>query len=298
MYLFSILFASLTLQASELKPSSAVPINLAAEMGSIPKDSLVEIQLLFKELFYNNLFAYSLYCDKPMSFSDNYFSDVLFTQIFEGLPLEASCREILDGYSEPYGWLKQRWVIWKKYEHLFDLKKYMFAEKKCCGKPRIFFINKQSFKDVVNKNIDLFQKYLGLEMNGDRLLSQFETTDTDVMDILRNHEALLGILLGFGRLNSIHFERRERLIDALSVPLNNPIPIQKEIENLHRACQPLYQYEPFFILATTRIGFLGDPKDPETILLRKKYDTFQIEMQKKFSCENWFEKLLLDLTLG
>ncbi len=265
-------------------------------LQTIPKSDQLEIQNLFRELFKEDNFAYSLYGDKPMSMSDYTLNRLPISELFEIFPsIEKFCKELLEIYIEPRGFKINRWVIWKKYRDRFPMNKYTILEKEIGDQSRIFLINNDAFRNVVNQNIDLFKAIIGTEISAELLLSQFKLANNNVFDILHNNVALLGILLGFGRHNAILFQKREALLNHFEMTkgLYNATLIEKKIKASNDSLQTLREYDFFgWPLIINRVCFAAEAKHAETLQLRAKYDQLNVYINNIYFKEDWFEQTL------
>ena len=172
---------------------------------------------LLKTLFYEEQFAYVLFGAKPMA----------TTTFWERSRWENvhSCR--------PYPLDAKAFDIWKKNCHKYASNHFFFRQwhgKYHTKIPihELEFVNVAKFLEVVNDNIDLFQKVLGKEWTAKKLLHEFKTSDHSVSEILHHHEALIGILLGYGRQNSLFFEFRDQCWKELEAPTQVPFQQKKK----------------------------------------------------------------------
>jgi hypothetical protein len=74
----------------------------------------------------------------------------------------------------------------------------------------IFLINKKAFNKAVKNNISLFQLKLGPDVNDEGLLNSL-LAPNGFSNLLKGHEALQGILFGYGLENSLTYERGNAL---------------------------------------------------------------------------------------
>jgi hypothetical protein len=260
----------------------------------------LKIKNLFGELFKYEEFAYSLYGDKPMSFSDSILNEYSASQVLEFLSLRDYCQDTLENFIDPLKTFKERWSVWKKYSDQFKLKNYFLIEKKIGNQIRVFFINIPAFKRVVNQHIYTFKKIINPTISAESLLSQFEDENSDVFDILHHHQGLLGILLGFGKHNAMLFQQRGDLIDDLErkkkFGIYNLENIQNKLLLVNNALKPLRKHDSYVIASINRVCFVADPKHHETIELRKKYDNLNKKINEIYSKDDWFEQTLIQLT--
>lgn len=283
-------FASTILDASESNK------DIIEILNSIPPEEKLEIKELFKNLFKNQVFSYTLYGDKPVSITHTSLNACSQEEILEILSLTGYCQEALEIFYEPASFFNKRWETWNKYKNLFKLNKYALVEKKYGSQSRIIIINIEAFKNAVNKNIDLFKKSLNENVSCEALLECLRIEKTNIWNDLDYDQGLLGILLGFGRHNAMLFEKRERLIDLLNRPLLDPFRINREIELIDKKLQPFHECDRCILASTNRVMFAADSANKETIELRTKYDKLNREINLIYSKPDWFEKTMIQLT--
>lgn len=267
---------------------------------SIPEKDRQEIEDLFSYLFKYQAFAYSLYGDKPITFSDQILTGFSSDQCLKFLSLQEYCQEKLEPYCEPEISLNQKWETWKKYRYLFNLKNYFLTDKILTNKSRIFLINKKYFLQVFTQNVDLFNQVLGQEISPEDLLNKIIWSKVSLFNLLNNNEGLLGILLGFGRHNAMLFQEREDLTDQLEINkciiLKHLSPVQKKLEWVEEKLQPFREHDPYIISSINRVCFAADPSHYETHLLRSKYDELNKKINEIYFKDDWFEQTLIQLT--
>jgi len=112
--------------------------------------------------------------------------------------------------------LRMGWQTWQKYQHKFPSTCF-FSEspKSHPGSRSILLVNEKQFNLVVLNNKNDFEKVLDKEVkNGFQLLKEAENS-TLMNGVLKGHQALIGIALGYGRENSWQFleqsEKKETL---------------------------------------------------------------------------------------
>lgn len=84
-----------------------------------------------------------------------------------------------------------------------------FTSNKTKPFQELILINKKAFEDTVRKNLSLFQCKLGPQVNEQNLLNSI--LSTGFSSLLKSHEALQGILFGYGAENSLTYERGNAL---------------------------------------------------------------------------------------
>ncbi|MBS0622328.1 MAG: hypothetical protein JSR80_05165 [Verrucomicrobia bacterium] len=74
-----------------------------------------------------------------------------------------------------------------------------------------FWINKKAFLATVQQNLPLFQAVLGPLVTPERLLQECLTPGVNLFKVLHSNKTLFGILLGFGKENSMTHARIEEI---------------------------------------------------------------------------------------
>src|ERR1700739_2405298 len=91
-----------------------------------------------------------------------------------------------------------------------------------------------------------------------------KTPCTNVLDLLNDNEGLLGVLLGFGKHNSMLFQKREYILDDLENKKNSHIYRLEKIKNklslVNDKLQSLHEHDPYIIASINRVCFAADPE--------------------------------------
>lgn len=149
-------------------------------------------------LFAEDSFAYTLLGPKPVS-------RACYTKPLPFVDL-SMFRDSLKKYERT---LRLGWETWSKYRHLFPSVAF-WAESSTSdpGWVSILIINEERFNQVVNSNKPDFQDVLHREIvDGFQLLREAKNRSL-INEVLGGHQALLGIVLGYGRDNSWEFLER------------------------------------------------------------------------------------------
>ncbi len=115
------------------------------------------------------------------------------------------------------------YLVWKKYQHLFQMKNYIF---RVYNSPYIddnrdfLFINKKKCIETVQDNLNLFKKKLGNSITAEYILQQLETKEDIIDEVFHGNEDLLGLLLGFGKHNSQTYQNRLELENQYRPPFD------------------------------------------------------------------------------
>lgn len=157
--------------------SSCAAANQNQAIEKIKNDPFLELYL--PNLFYRQDFGYALIGAKALSID----------WLFDCTRLRGELRHLI-----------------------FGSDKFIFKESAAENDTRIFIlINKQKFTEVFLDNRDIFINILGSTVTSEKLLNELETSQRNIVEILDNHLGLLGILLGYGRENSLLYARRDKI---------------------------------------------------------------------------------------
>ena len=192
-------------------------------------------------------FGYTIFSDKPVSLS-GYF---------------IRCRS--DELASPYRnkLIARGWNVWKKHEHLFPHKNFIFCEEvevfhdkdldftfKIC---HIYLINKEAFLNLLINYSSTFVKYLGDGFSPENFLAKVENTKT-VTPHLNHSEALKGLVLGYGLEASLLFEEFQK--DSFP-----PEPVSTQVIVSHQPSN--CKIEP--------VVFIGNTESSETQRIKEHY---------------------------
>ncbi|NGX38861.1 MAG: hypothetical protein KR126chlam1_00176 [Chlamydiae bacterium] len=272
------------------------------KLDLIPEMEKDYLKYFFHYLLCFDSSAFVFFGDKPMSLS-GYFD------------LE-DC-ELSDQYIDPYSFinfsnskLKKGWEMWKKHRRFFPSQKYLIVQVPHENQSYkfIILINKVNFLKVVNENIDDFQRILGEQITAKSVLKMFSNPKGYFQEILGNHHALLGLLLGYGKGNTWLFQRRMEIDPRFAVPKSCVIDIHSMkpspgFQNLQEEIKWISQNSAFFsnvmnidstfnYLGLKFPEFLVNPNTKETHQLTEKY--FQ---EYKRILHRFYEKDFLEITL-
>lgn len=178
------------------------------------------IETLLQDMMFEQGFAYTLFGNKPVSLAGYFpipsFDSIFFNKRHTRLPIleawSALEKNILCHLQGDYALLKQVDLSEKKH-HIFT----------------VIIINKPCFLQVVAEHLDLFCELLEEKIHPQKLLDEVLLNKRSLLDILKQNEALYGIVLGYGKQNSFAFKRRWDLAQVF-----NPY------------CQNSQKFSPFY----------------------------------------------------
>lgn len=208
-------------------------------------------------LFAEDNFAYTLLGSKPVSWA-------CYKKPFPFVDL-STFRDSLKKYHRT---LRLGWETWSKFRHLFPSTSFWVESSKCDpGRVSILIVNEERFNHVVNNNKQDFQDVLNREIaDGFQLLS--EAKDHSLMnEVLEGHQALLGIVLGYGRDNSWEFLKRSEKRDPLGCVWDE---MNDQRSRGIRTRLGAIDIEGCLSLESCPT-FAGNPNSEESLLLKRDY---------------------------
>ena len=162
-------------------------------LSQIPERDCVILEEFFSRVLHKERMVYVLCGSKPMGIV-NYFS----------LPIPG-------GESKQNRVMREGWHTWRRYQHMFRSKKLLLRSIGNEGTDdsiTILFLNKQHFKETLEKQSELFEKVLGKKLNAEDILLRFEQDVDPLKSVLKKNHLLMGVLLGYGLYNSQAFQKR------------------------------------------------------------------------------------------
>ena len=250
----------------------------------IPKEHRDDIEKMFCDILLRDSGIYTLFGDKPVSLSGN-FTLTPWENIVEKMEYGIECG----------GFFWKKWETWKKYEHLFHLKKYLIIKNPHINYPwakseDVFLINKEAFVRTVKEHLKLFESILGEKIIPNILLKDIEEGRCTLRESIQNNEIILGILLGFGKHNSFLFIKSER---DFGFPIYQILDAQLRLVPFKLERFDAIAY-PLTIPRSIVCG--SDSDHPETKNLKLKYKKFRSKISAIFAKGNFLEITLTQLT--
>lgn len=206
--LLFLLYSGCNKDSTQLRPSSFS--DLQVTLRSIPEKDRDALDSFFQLLSRDYDFAYTLFGKKPVSLACYASKPTLWTLHYPSESLN----------------FEKGWITWMRYASLFPSQ--VFVLKKCQTDrdvSEIFLINKEQVLRVINENLKLFQETLGIETEPKALLQRLCDPEQEVMHTLQGHSGLLGILLGYGSVNSMLFKRKLNICHAINAKMTPPFHI-------------------------------------------------------------------------
>jgi hypothetical protein len=243
------------------------------QLKCIPKEDCLILERFFRELVRADGLGYVVFGSKPLC----------LTGYFDFLPLNCLCCEN-DNHD-----IKIGWKIWLKYCKKFSTNSFFFFEETRSIKNGlmhcIFFIINKNLVNVLNQNQTIFKEIFGLNFDNKSFLAEV-IRKRSVYDAIRDHEGVLGILLGYGAESSMQYHFRDLFLKGkypvvfkgTLLPVSNQY--SSELDYIHPLC------------------FVGDPQSEEVRYILEKNRKERCLIQEIFSKTDFLEIFLTKLIDG
>lgn len=252
---------------------SELRANLVSELlQTIPDEHREDLNHLFTLIFLEHDGAYTIFGDKPLSLGGAFMIPSWQTTL-----------------SRKAGFISNLWKNWQKYQHLFQIKKYLMIGEEFKFKKsnllafHIFVINKKAFIDTIAEHLALFEYVLKKRIEPKKFLEDIASGQISVWNSINHNEFLLGILLGYGKHNASIFKKKNHHFlsdNGLKSIQSKPALFE---ENNH----PMMFVKP--------IQFVSDWNHSDTKILNGKYKIFREQISHIYAKGNCLEITLAQL---
>jgi len=252
-------------------------VDVTKVLRTLPKEDRESLEWWFRHFWAS---SYVIFGNKPMAFHgvntvEPYNPEILQVHGF----MDSICRLHQENFAQIKGV-----EAWEKHKHLFPSSRFIILENYSQGHVTIFVINKPAFLTQVEENIDYFREVLGNNTTPQQVLDDCLQSNDLYKDVLKNHDGLLGILLGFGQHNAKLFSRRCQITDANQpkafsltkkplIPSHGFSTLDEELTDIHSKFGRFDDIEAndFNPLFLSLPGFVADHTSPETKKLKTEY---------------------------
>lgn len=253
------------------------------------------LELFLRTFFLEDDFSYTLFGEKPMSFSGVIKNSLdPIENIYHLLP---NCSAQL--------------FLWKSAETFKVYREYLDQNYLCIfnENPKgtfIYFIHKKAFLKTIETNIDVFLKELGEDFTPSSFLSEILEEKKPLLEIIHYHEGILGILLGYGRHNSLLFQKKADILGRCwgydqdikqnaalylcTTDRSSAIGELEYVDNKLKFFSEECEYCP--LIPVSPLCFGADNAHPETKKLKEKYSLLHKKINEAYTKFNPFEVML------
>ena len=251
-------------------------VDTANILRTVPQEDRESLEWFFRHFWES---SYVLFGNKPMAFCCIQTTKPYKPQISEVYTfMDSICRLHLENFVQTNGW-----EAWKKHKHLFPSTHFVILENSHPDESTIVLINKHAFLNKIDENIDYFKKALGSKVTSKQVYEDCLKSRDLFQDVLKNHEGLIGILLGYGRTNAELFYRKLQITNTTSsreftisknlIPSNGFATIDEEYKDIDSRLSFFNDLSAndFNPISLPLPGFLADNSSNETKKIKSEY---------------------------
>lgn len=265
---------------------------ISRAMHHMNSDDRHYLTIFLRSVLFSDSFAYLLFGSKPIS----------ITNFEKSFPFAFS-RHF--GAKSDFD-INKGLKVFRRHENLFSSENIIVHFSEDAEMIDFLMINKRNLLKTLQEHIDDFKQVLGSEITPESLFTQLTEMNEihDLFDVIDNHAALFGILLGYGRENSWLFHQKSMLfrkMNQFKPPLKQDSSLEEKFAEIDRKGEPFNDIprEGKYILQSPLIPlpqFMAVPTSLETKKLKKKYKREREEIKKIFAkqglIEGTFEQLM------
>ena len=282
MIINTVLISAFFLSASHsCLPTSNQRSDVEEKVQNMSLEDRKVLEDFFRNLLFLQGFAYTLFGDKPISVE--YFDR-------ESPKKPELFRTSCCGYR-----------TWEKYAHLFPQQDYVFLfneniDEEVC---EMTLINKRALRQIVEMYKEKFIEFFGPEITSEKLLNILIQKRSLWNTSMQDRADLIGILLGYGKVNAELFQKRNEILRGASrikKKRTEPSPgyqsIDEELKVLDASFKIFSNEERISLRFMHLPGFIADRNHAETAQLKRKYSE-----QRKRITERYSHGKVLEVTL-
>lgn len=240
------------------------------------------LDAFLRRILLSDDFSYVLFGSKPCAFT-SYSKTTSFNVLCDGLTIsDIKIRQGLE--------------VFRKYQLFFQSNNFIIIFYDYPNDLDILLINKKTFSLIFNRYKNDFEQVLGPQITDENLLTHFAESD-ELGDAIKNHQALLGILLGYGRNNAWLFHNRttaERGLDEFNLCSKKQALLEKKITEINQKLK-FFSIDPpnhksFLKRSLIELPhFMADSSSIETKELKETYEKDREKMKNIFAKQNLIE---------
>lgn len=280
-----------------------------------PSDRLI-LENFFRRLFKQTPFAFTLLKVKPFS------GETIALEYMDHTAVHSLRMLTILNF--------KGYKTWQKYAYLFPLENFdlSISEYPTEGLISLCLMYKPLCQEIIQQNLTVFQACFGEQKTVQDIYQAIFSDDAD-KEFKRGQETCLGILFGFGKLNSELFEKRDVLTQTL---YQAPVEISKlnekntnrygyvlqglqhmtyelamkqipplellidEIEQVQQAMKGIWFLKTNYLSPIGNITCSGVRDADETKALQEKYQDVYQKLVDIYNADNFLEIILTQLT--
>lgn len=273
------------------------------QLSSLEKENL---ESLFHYLFCQEDFSYVLFGSKPLALAS--FWDG-FSECDADIEISPELFFYLDIKNTR---IRKGWKTWMKIKNQCKNKNIEIVELPTNSKYSRFIsiLNKKKLRQVIADNINDIQDCFGQNYTPNIVLKNFLNCETDFFEKLYRNHYILGLFLGYGKMNAKYFQRKIDLRNSMlpKVPFSLSRDLMEPSENFDSIVEELEWIEnnlAFFPFREQRIisnylgldlpVFLADPNSEETKELYSTYRDCYNKILQRFKNKDFTKQIIQEL---
>jgi hypothetical protein len=273
------------------------PYSVLDQLESIPKEERQSLEFFFRSAVAFDSFGYCLFGDKPLSVL------VYSESAPKGDYPLPSCDSRFSYYHPFNKRIKQGWEIWEKNNRKFHFENYALIKCKNFvdnNFSAVVLINKKAVLQIIDANLNDFKSILGEHVTAKWLLEEILKSKDVFSCVLKNHQGLIGTLLGYGRNNAWAFHIRHEAQQVSRkkglIRMLDNAPEQKKWKALNKRLKSFTRGQRFNPLFMNLPVFAADLDSMETQILRIKYEQNYQTILHRYKEGDFLEITLQQLT--
>ncbi len=299
--IFCTLFLCTLLGCSQ-SPQQKIRKDVRKFLSSIPLKERHLLDYFFRRLIQDDTLGYVLLGSKPMTYY-SYRKPKTEIQLIRSDPF-FEFELFLYGLHPSESLFDKGLNLWKKYENRFCGKNIFFnllEENQEFHYVNLLVINKKLVLPLIHQHFSRFLSVDPTIQNEETFFTNFLTNEK-LKNQFYSRNDLLGICLGFGEKNADLFDRMVKVHTAMGwldftlyVPSSeHRAQLEKEWDNIKNASggvgKKIYVSHNFTF--NSGVGFRADKTDPETVMLKKKYQDYRKILAQTYQGADFLEKTL------
>lgn len=246
------------------------------------------LSTFLRAVLFSDDFSYLLFGSKPIA-AAGFEKSIPFNFSYDGVSaLDLKVRKGMEAF--------------KKNQHLFSSSNIIVRLSEDDEYSYLLMINKKNLLKTLKEHINDFKKVLGPETTAESLFARI-TGKEYLSGVIESHEALLGILLGYGSNNAWLFHQKRtisRRLNELEPPMKKDGSLEEEFAEMAQKLEFFSEdpHEYNYALKSPRIPlphFMADPNSLETKKLKEQYNKERKDMKKLFAKQSYVEATLQKL---
>ncbi|MES2272914.1 MAG: hypothetical protein V4487_01835 [Chlamydiota bacterium] len=184
------------------------------------------------------------------------------------------------------------WKTWLKYQSYFSQSPFLIFPDREPGQEKTIYmtiVDKAHFDRVVRENMQDFQIVLGRKIIDSQVLLNEALLSPFLCEVLKNHDGLIGTVLGYGRENAWAFYNRDEAKEGFLGSAWEPELLDEMIVRLSKKD---WSFEAWDLSDLYFPSFAADPESDETKKLKQLYREDREKIVRYYKGKDFVEATL------